>query len=699
MDSLEIKDETYDNILKVSYSYSIYDNLNKEDTKEDYKDICDKIKPVDNSSVDTGSKTLCKKIIKNLKNIKNLKDGEHNERCMHYRYWIYHEVKKLFKNESDHKHVNDVLTNFSDIESKINQKIEHYGCRYFFLHKNIEELKDKMEEKYLYDYFKNHASIKTKETCERVKSNEYKKYLNYIKDLFIKHTQDKCCFYGDCPSYINCDDMYNPDKLIAKLASGTNESCDNLEKGDTSLKPGKEATSGSSNENDKIPFYFMNCKFHEKGIYTGCSLVKTQLEDTSKSVNSGRREKNPDSENSAEGKDTTSPEKEDLRWKLGTRRVPHKSNTGKENVYDVIEYSDELHENKITIRRKDFGTYKLKDKEPKSYEAFLEKIEELEFNSDNGPPKGIPNDVTFLGKTMKELDKNNIFNMLNNSYVRFGMSSALGLGIFILLFVYFKFTPLGSCFRNRSSNKYKNNNYFSEEIPTESPPRKTISGNANPQRKSATINYKKDSAGENFQRNTSRENPQRNLSRENSQRNTSRGNSQRNSSRENPQRNSSRENPQRNSSRGNSQRNSSRENPQRNSSRGNSQRNTSRENSQRDSSRENSQRNTSRENSQRNTSRGNSQRNSSRENPQRNSSRENPQRNSSRGNSQRNSSRENPQRNSSRGNSQRNSSRENSQRNTSRENSQRNTSRENSQRNSPKENSQNKRLRIAYHPT
>ncbi|SCO71776.1 VIR protein [Plasmodium vivax] len=614
MDSLEIKDETYDKILKDSHSYSIYNDLNSEDTKEDYKDICDKFNSVGNSSVDNDSKTLCKKIIKNLKNIKNLKDGEHNERCMHYRYWIYHEVKKMLKNESNNKNVNDVLTNFFGMEGEINKKSDYYGCRYFFLHKNIEELKDKMEEKYLYDYFKNHASIKTKQTCVHVTPDEYKKYLNSIKNLFTKHTQDKCCFYGDCPSYINCDDMYNPDKLIAKLASGTNESCDNLEKGDTSLKPGKEATSGSSNENDKIPFYFMNCKFHEKGIYTGCSLVKTQLEDTSKSVNSGTSGKNPNSENSAEGKDTTSPEKEDLRWKLGTRRVPHKSNTGEENAYDVIEYSDELHENKITIRRKDFGTYKLQTGKSESYEAFLENIEKLNFKTDDGNPEGTPNGVTFLGKTIKELDKNNIFNMLNNSYVRFGMSSALGLGIFILLFVYFKFTPLGSCFRNRSSNKYKNNNYFSEEIPTESPPRKTISGNANPQRKSATINYKNNSAGENFQRNSSRENPQRNLSRENSQRNTSR---------ENSQRNTSRGNSQRNTSRGNSRRNTSRENPQRNLSRENSQRNSSRENSQRNSSRENSQRNTSRENSQRNTSRENSQRNTSRENSQRNSSKDN----------------------------------------------------------------------------
>ncbi|SCO66342.1 VIR protein [Plasmodium vivax] len=571
MDSLEIKDETYDEILKDSPSHSIYNDLNNEDKQEDYKDICDKFNSVSNSSVDNSSKTLCKKIIKNLKNIKKLKDGEHNERCMHYQYWIYHEVKKMFKEKSDYQHVDAIVNKFSDIENEIYKKSDHYGCRYYFHHKDIKELNDKMEEKYLYDYFKNHASIKTKKTCERVKSNEYKKYLNYIKDLFIKHTQDKCCFYGDCHSYINCDDMYNPDKLISKLTSNNNESCENLEKEDASLKSGNEAASGSSNENDKIPFYFMKCKFEEKGVYTGCALVETHLEDTGKSASSGTSGKNPNSENSAEGKDTTSPEKEDLRWKLGTRRVPHKSNTGKENVYDVIEYSDELHENKITIRRKDFGTYKLKDKEPKSYEAFLEKIEELEFNSDNGPPKGIPNDVTFLGKTIKELDKNNIFNMLNNSYVRFGMSSTLGLGIFILLFVYFKFTPLGSCFRNRSSNKYKNNNYFSEEIPTESPPRKTISGNANPQRKSATINYKKDSAGENSRRNTSRENSQRDSSRENSQRNTSRENSQRNTSRENSQRNTSRENSQRNSSRENSQRNTSRENSQRNSSKDNSQ--------------------------------------------------------------------------------------------------------------------------------
>ncbi|EDL42841.1 hypothetical protein PVX_125726 [Plasmodium vivax] len=357
---------------------------------------------------------------------------------MHYQYWIYHEVKEMFKNESDYEHVYAIVKKFSDIEKEINVKSKNYGCRYYFHHKDIKELKDKMEEKYLYDYFKNHASIKTKKTCEHVTLNKYKEYLNSIKNLFTKHTQDDCCFYRDCHSYINCDDMYNPDKLISKLTSNNNESCENLEKEDASLKSGNEAASGSSNENDKIPFYFMKCKFEEKGVYTGCALVETHLEDTGKSASSGTSGKNPNSENSAEGKDTTSPEKEDLRWKLGTRRVPHKSNTGEENAYDVIEYSDELHENKITIRRKDFGTYKLQTGKSESYEAFLENIEKLNFKTDDGNPEGIPNGVTFLGKTIKELDKNNIFNMLNNSYVRFGMSSALGLGIFILLFVYFK---------------------------------------------------------------------------------------------------------------------------------------------------------------------------------------------------------------------------------------------------------------------
>ncbi|GAB65600.1 VIR-like CYIR protein [Plasmodium cynomolgi strain B] len=113
----------------------------------------------------------------------------------------------MFKNKSDYQHVYDVVKKFSDIESKINKKYDHYGC-YYFHHKDFKELEDKMEEKYLHDYFKNHVSIKTKKICEEVKLEEYKKYMNSIKNfIYKKYTEtDNCCLYGDCPSYINYDD-------------------------------------------------------------------------------------------------------------------------------------------------------------------------------------------------------------------------------------------------------------------------------------------------------------------------------------------------------------------------------------------------------------------------------------------------------------------------------------------------------------
>ncbi|GAB69453.1 hypothetical protein PCYB_002020 [Plasmodium cynomolgi strain B] len=268
-----------------------------------------------------------------------------------------------------------------------------------------------------------------------------------------------------------------------------------------------------SDDNDQIPFYFMKCKYKDDkddSIYYGCSLVKVcyALKDTDKSVESGTCANNPNTEYSTKEKDTrTSPEneKENIRWKFGTRIIPYKSNKGGENVYDVIKYSDELHGDEISIRGENFGTYKLKDKEPATYKAFSEFIEKLTYKADDDRPDKTPEGITFLRRN----NKNNVFYMLNNSYIRISVSCALGFGIFILLFLYFKFTPLGSYFRNRSSKEYKNMNSFLEEVPTESSPHKSNSGNANPQRKSAIVNYKKNSAGEKSQKNSSSENSQR----------------------------------------------------------------------------------------------------------------------------------------------------------------------------------------------
>ncbi|EUD67846.1 hypothetical protein C922_01458 [Plasmodium inui San Antonio 1] len=207
-----------------------------------------------------------------------------------------------------------------------------------------------------------------------------------------------------------------------------------IKKEDNSLKSANEDTSGSYNKNDQIPFYFVKCKIEENSKYRRYSLVETHLEGTGKSVKSGTNGENPHSENAAEGKDRrTSPRNK----KKGLRWKLDRTRIPHKSINEEENVYD--------------------DEKPKSYETLLEKIEQLECNFDDDRTDGITEDITFLGITINELK---------------------------------------SSFRNKSSEMYRNRNYFLEELPKESPSHKSNSGSENLQRKSAIVNYKRNSAGE-----------------------------------------------------------------------------------------------------------------------------------------------------------------------------------------------------------
>ncbi|SBT01074.1 PIR Superfamily Protein, partial [Plasmodium malariae] len=173
--------------------------------------------------------TLCKKVsillnyVFDKDKLKKIK-----EYCSHYKYWVYQEIWKLFKNGQQMDDIH-VIDKFNKLQSDLFVKHSKHDCSYGYILKDYEELNYKIEKKYLYDYFKNYNTIKSSNKCNTVGSDKYRAYLEAIKELYDRESH--CCWTGlsECPDYIlTCDDKFDPSKLLSALGSRGSERCDGL---------------------------------------------------------------------------------------------------------------------------------------------------------------------------------------------------------------------------------------------------------------------------------------------------------------------------------------------------------------------------------------------------------------------------------------------------------------------------------------
>ncbi|KAI4833755.1 PIR protein [Plasmodium brasilianum] len=220
----------YDKILQKLPSHKIYDAFNKEVTDTQYNSLCNIFNSVKD---DYKNKTidLCKKFARNLENLSKIStSGNKYDSCSHYVYWVYEEIRKLFKKEASTDDVKTIIKNFNKLNTFLISKYAVFNCNYYFFYNDLLELDNKREEKYLHDYFKNYSSIKSSANCKSVGIDDYKKYLNVVRDVY-KRKKNNCCFNGIslCQSYfLNCSDNLDPSKLIYTLES-TSADCKKLE--------------------------------------------------------------------------------------------------------------------------------------------------------------------------------------------------------------------------------------------------------------------------------------------------------------------------------------------------------------------------------------------------------------------------------------------------------------------------------------
>ncbi|SBS95734.1 PIR Superfamily Protein [Plasmodium malariae] len=223
-----MEDIDYDAVLKEAYPYKIYVELNNQVKNVENEEKCNAFNDIALPHKDTYV-TLCNKVSKLLKYVFDKdKFNKKKEYCSHYKYWVYQEIWKLFKNGQQTDNI-DVIDKFNKLQSDLFVKHNKRDCSFGYILRDYEELNYKIEKKYLYDYFKNFNTIKSSNNCNTVGSDKYRAYLKAIKELYDRESH--CCWTGlsECPDYIlTCDDKFDPSKLLSALGSRGSERCDGL---------------------------------------------------------------------------------------------------------------------------------------------------------------------------------------------------------------------------------------------------------------------------------------------------------------------------------------------------------------------------------------------------------------------------------------------------------------------------------------
>ncbi|SBS91343.1 PIR protein [Plasmodium ovale] len=215
-----LTENEYNDILKDAESYNKYEKLNLDVEYNKRSQRCNVFNTLRNHRYEAYN--LCNKIVRNFKDLsESSKLEDETDKCLHYKYWIYGKIWNMFKSKRGIDYDIPVITEFSNLEIDITKGKRLNDCRYDFTYINMEDLKIKVEKKYLHDYFKNYNIIERNITCNNGKHNIYKKYLDYISEIYEKYKEE--CHYDegslpkDCSHYYNPERVYNPAKVQLKL--------------------------------------------------------------------------------------------------------------------------------------------------------------------------------------------------------------------------------------------------------------------------------------------------------------------------------------------------------------------------------------------------------------------------------------------------------------------------------------------------
>ncbi|SBS94103.1 PIR Superfamily Protein [Plasmodium malariae] len=456
----KLTEELLNKILEGSRSSNIYNILNQSVTGNQYDTICKELNENESGNNNpTGSYNLCKQIARNAQFLSyKINESGYKNYCLHYTYWVYYKIKKILESSSE-SNKSELLTKFLKLNNTIYKHYNLYNCLYAIKGNSIEGLNDKVDEKHLFDYFKNYDYIKKYDTCNKFNFSKYKNYLNHINELYKKHkTEKKCCedlFWSDCPDYFYCQNEFDPNTLLQALNSNESDKCKNLKKLEKTTQSGYLMDSEDSQTDIISSFYFTSCT-DIKGdspnnqTRTGGIQKCNVFAASPKSLNSSSPFTQPPPDyvtfNFVQQTIASAPSK-----------LREKKTESSENSEQVLSYHLE------PIIKKQVKITKIKqvckkpglvnDASGSCREPSVRETGAIGLKLDSYHPDKKRAIISFI---------NNPINIFNNNVFRGGIAFTLIVGIISTIYIYYKFTPFGRRFHKKEPRKKRIDNYYDD---------------------------------------------------------------------------------------------------------------------------------------------------------------------------------------------------------------------------------------------
>ncbi|KAI4835996.1 PIR protein [Plasmodium brasilianum] len=474
--------------LEESPSSNIYNKFNNNVNGNQYDEICKECNDV-KDDYPTGSYDLCKKIARNAEDLSLKKNKEgYNSHCLHYTYWVYYKIKKILElshETNKPKH----LVNFLKVRSRIYNHYSLYKCLPEIEKNTIDGLNEKVDEKYLFDYFEYYDNIKTYNTCIKFTFEKYKKYLNHIKELYKKDKNtNECCddsFWDDCDMYFKCNKEFDPNTLLSSLNDKQNNNCDILKTLDKSSESSNSLNSQGSQRDFKDSIYFLRCTdnmgdspedtsriggkincyafpasreslnkptspYYLPPLHGDSSTTTTYGSKNSESVlipSKGMQQSLGATTNGVQGKN-----KEGI--------AVHSNLNSRSNALSSLSMSLDPKKYKITPQFCQIqGLVKSSEgvcREPSVRDTPMIGAK-WNIHAPQGRVKYSPEIISVL---FRNSDKSNIF---SNNIFRVGIACTLIVGIISTIYIYYKFTPFGRGFHKKVPRKKRIDDYYYDD--------------------------------------------------------------------------------------------------------------------------------------------------------------------------------------------------------------------------------------------
>ncbi|SBT01552.1 PIR Superfamily Protein [Plasmodium ovale curtisi] len=418
-----LSEQELENLLKDLPSYQKYMKLSAPvDDASKFGKYCKDMQTFKNENDKMNQ--FCIMLERNIKELPSiLKEEKQNDRCSYLNHWVYDEIRKTLRNQSNYNTDKDAVSKLINIGYSISRGVNSDCYLDIYLNEGFEKWK---EYKYLNDYFGNYDRIKSDFNSDERKCIKYQKYASHIDRLYHNY-KDECCdpFWGDedCPKYFKCAPEFNPKNLLSLIK------CNNI--------------TASSNIFEEVP----------KDPKLGEQREPQDLKASEASHLSLARRGNTDYVSTTPG-DKNSLSSEDPR-SVGSSKMGENQSFC---INSAGEYDPTGTCSKSDIDRSGMDGLRLSGGVPISTVTREHGGDTNNYISTTEKQNVLVGNEYDIGGTLEENT-----GILNNRVFRIVIAASLMLGIINLYYSYLKNTSLGTWLPKKSKRKKEYENYFDEE--------------------------------------------------------------------------------------------------------------------------------------------------------------------------------------------------------------------------------------------